>query len=157
MERNVEIVHDIDGKSIVVIHDIRFRGKRQINWKEVEQYIKEYIGEFYEIVETSDKIFIGNDFPDEFTGSKDTKFQKGTLAKAKANAVQGIPEMIQIASNKLYKRNFKEKHRNDAKFGWYQYDSHFALPVYGKGGVLERYKEYKKKRASRISTKLYGK
>lgn len=34
MKRNVEIVHDIDGNSIVVIHDIRFKGKRKIEWDE---------------------------------------------------------------------------------------------------------------------------
>ena len=36
--RNVSVIHDLEGKKIVIIHDIRFRGKRKINWKEVEQY-----------------------------------------------------------------------------------------------------------------------
>lgn len=52
MERNVEIVQDEDGRKIVVIHDIRFRGKRRINWKEVMHYLKEYVGTFYQIAET---------------------------------------------------------------------------------------------------------
>ena len=30
MKNSVEIVHDLDGKGIIVIHDIRFRGKRKI-------------------------------------------------------------------------------------------------------------------------------
>ena len=38
---------DLDGKKIVVISDIRFKGKRNINWEEVEQYLKEYIGDCY--------------------------------------------------------------------------------------------------------------
>ena len=29
---------------------------KNINWKEIEEYIKEYIGKYFEIVETSDKI-----------------------------------------------------------------------------------------------------
>lgn len=33
---------------------------------------KQYIGEYCEILESSDKVFIGNDFPDEFAHSKAT-------------------------------------------------------------------------------------
>ncbi len=42
-------------------------------------------------------IYIGNDLPDEYTGSNYTAKLKGALAKAKANAAQGIPEMIEIS------------------------------------------------------------
>ena len=31
-----------------------------------QRYLKEYIGEYFEISETSEKIYIGSDFPDEF-------------------------------------------------------------------------------------------
>ena len=139
MRRNVEIVHDIDGKSIVMIHDIRFKGKRKINWNEVELYLKEYVGTCYEIIESSDRVYIGSDFPDEFGGSKDTARLKGTLAKAKANASQGIGELLEIAWNKEHVENREEKHKYDAKFGWYRYYSRFALPVYSEDGSLERY------------------
>lgn len=30
--RNVNIITDADGKKLVLINDIRFKGKRQINW-----------------------------------------------------------------------------------------------------------------------------
>lgn len=33
----------------------------------------------------------------------------------------------------------KEKHRRNAKYGWYRYDSRFALPVYDGSGEIERY------------------
>ena len=39
-QRNVSVVQDIDGNSIVVINDIRFKGKRSIDWKEVRAYLK---------------------------------------------------------------------------------------------------------------------
>lgn len=139
MDRNVEIIHDIDGNSIVVIHDIRFKGKRKINWKEVEVFLKEYVGNCYEITQTAEKIYIGNDFPDEFTGSKDTKLLKGALAKAKANASLGIPELIQVSERGEHTNNVKEKHTKDAKYGWYRYDARFALPVYREDGEIERY------------------
>lgn len=141
MDRNVEIVHNIDGSSIVVIHDIRFKGKRKINWKEVETFLKEYVGKCYEIAENAEKVYIGRDFPDEFTGSKDTKLLKGGLAKAKANVTLGIPELIQIACCEEYNENMKEKHTIDAGYGWYRYNAKFALPIY-KNDKIEKYNVY---------------
>ena len=139
MKENVEIRQDIEGYNIVIINDIKFKGKRSINWKDVETYLKQYIGLCYEITETAEKIYIGTDFPDEFTGSKDTAKLKGTLAKAKANAALGISELLEIATNKSHIDNQKEKHKYNAKFGWYRYYSRFALPIYSNDGLIERY------------------
>ncbi len=62
------------------------------------------------------------------------------MAKAKANAAQGIPEIIQIATNRDFSENAKKKHVKDAKFGWYRYDVRFALPVYNdQTGQVIRY------------------
>lgn len=100
------------------------------------------MGKYYEIAETSEKIYIGSDFPDEYTGSKDTKLLKGGLAKAKANATVGIPELVQIAVKGEHSDNKEEKHTKNAKYGWYRYDVRFALPVYGEDGNIERYNIY---------------
>lgn len=139
MDRNVSIIEDLEGKKIVIIHDIYFRGKRKINWDDVEKYLKQYIGEFFEVLETGDVIYLGNDLPDEFTSSTYSSRLKGTLAKAKANASQGLPELIQIGTKKRFKENLQEKHNINAKFGWYRYDSRFALPVFDENGDVERY------------------
>ena len=130
MDRNVNIILEPNGKKIVLINDIRFKCKKKEDWKEVEEYLKEYIGEFYEIEETSDKVFISSNFPDEYVSSESRLALKGAVAKAKANAVQGIPELIRIATNKEYSENTKQKHNKDAKYGWYRYDVRFVLPVY---------------------------
>lgn len=137
--RNINIINDENGNSIVIINDIRFKGKQHINWEEVEVYIKEYVGCCYEIIETSDKIYIGSDFPMEFKGSIDTTRLKGANAKAKANAAQEIPLLIENATNKRWNDNYKIKHNIDAKYGWYRYTSRFALPIYTNDGELERY------------------
>ena len=138
-QRNVSIIQDIDGNQIVLINDVIFKGKRSVEWKDVEKYLRQYVGEFYQIADTKDIIYIGTDLPDEYVGSNYTKHIKWTVAKAKANAVQAIPEMIEIATSKTYENNKKDKHRRQAKNGWYRYDSRFALPVYGDNGEIERY------------------
>ncbi len=74
------------------------------------------------IADTKDIIYIGKDLPDEYTGSNYTRNLKGGYAKAKANAAQGIPELIEIAEGKYFKKNNAEKHRRNAKNGWYLYD-----------------------------------
>lgn len=140
MDRNVNIITDLNGKKFVLINNIRFKAKRREDWKDVEAYLKEYVEEFYEIAETSEKIFISTDFPDEYANSESRMVLKGAVAKAKANAAQGIPELIQIATNREFSENTKKKHDKDAKYGWYRYDVRFALPVYDdKTGQVIRY------------------
>lgn len=140
LSRNVNIVCDAEGKKLVLINDIRFKGKKKEEWEDIEKYLIEYVGSCHEIEESSDIIYIDSDFPDEYSKSESRLALKGAVAKAKANASQGIPELIQIATNKIYSANNKEKHRKDAKLGWYRYDVRFALPVYDdKTGELVRY------------------
>ena len=138
-KRNVSVIQDVDGNNIVVINDIRFKGKRSVNWKEVREYLKEYVGDFYTIAAIGDVIYIGSDLPKEYTGSQYTNSMRGTNAKAKANATTGIPELIEIAVGKHFRTNKEDKHKRDGKNGWYRYDSRFALPVYGDDGEVERY------------------
>lgn len=139
MGRKVKVTKDMDGNEIVVIYDIRFKGRRAIAWEEVEEYLEQYIGKAYIIENTKDMIYIGKDLPEEYAHSKYTNALKGANAKAKANAVQGVPELIKIAIGKLHRDNLKEKHNRDAKYGWYRYESRFALPIYGENGEIERY------------------
>lgn len=54
MDKKVDIIKYADGKSIVVINGLRFKGRRSVNWNIVEDCLKEYIGECAEITETSD-------------------------------------------------------------------------------------------------------
>jgi hypothetical protein len=139
MDRNVNIITDLDGNRIVVINDIVFKGKRNVEWKDVESYLRQYVGEFYEIADTKEMVYIGSDLPDEYANSNYTHRLKGASAKAKANAAQGLPEMIEIATGKEFQENKKDKHNKDAKYGWYRYESRFALPVYSESGEVERY------------------
>jgi hypothetical protein len=139
VDRNVNIIKDLNGNKIAVVNDIVFKGKRNVDWNDVEQYLRQYVGEFYQIADTKDVVYIGSDLPDEYANSNYTHCLKGASAKAKANAAQGLPEMIEIASGKQFEENRKEKHNKDAQYGWYRYESRFALPVFSEEGEVERY------------------
>ena len=94
------------------------------------------------IEETEERIHILSDFPDEYTGSQDTLKVKGANAKAKANAVQGIKEMVSISKKTKEMKNYKNKNSKKAKYGWYRYLTRFALPVMTEDNVIERYNVY---------------
>lgn len=138
-KRNVSIMKDADGNKIALIHEIIFSGKRNINWEEVECYLKKHVGEFYVIEETKDVVYLGKDLPDEYAHSRYTSSIKGGNAKAKANAVQGIGKMLEIAANRSVKSNTKQKHMVNAANGWHRYESRFGVQVYKEDRTIERY------------------
>lgn len=156
-DRNIFMVQDADGNNIVLINDILFKSRRSIDWDEIEQILRECIGEYYEIAETAEKVYIGTDFPDEFTHSKYTKAIKGANEKAKANVITAIGELIQIADNKTEFPDYDRKHRNKAKNGWYRYDTRFGIPVYSELGEIERYNIFRARMLVRCdeNNKLY--
>ena len=108
IKRKVNVIEDIDGRKTVFIHDIIFKGKKSVNWDDVEKYLKQYVGDIYTIDDSNDTVYIGTDLPDEYTHSNYTHILRGANAKAKANAAQGLPELIEIAAGKKYTENHKE-------------------------------------------------
>ena len=141
MEKKIplNIVTDPDGKRLVLINDVRFKSRRKLDWDTIEEFLKEYIGKYYEIQDTSERVYIGTDFPDEFSHSLDTKGLKGANEKAKANISTAIGELIEIAVNKTEYPDYDKKYGSKARYGWYRYDTRFGLPVYSEDGFLERY------------------
>ena len=154
---NISIITDAEDEKIVVINDLRFKRSKRVDWDTVEGYLKEYIGECTEILDTNEMIYIGSDFPDEYAHSKDTKVLRGPNEYAKANASVAIKELIQIASNKTFSENHKAKHKSKAKYGWYRYDTRFAIPKYDNDGELIGYNIFKGRLVIRHSQddKLY--
>ena len=142
MKKDLVIALDEKGHKVVVINEILFHGKRNPPWDKVEEYLKRYIGKIVTIAETGEEIHIGSDFPDEYKGSQDTKATKGQYARAKANADQGIEELITIARKTSETNNLKDKNNKRAKFGWYRYLTRFALPVMNEENIITQYHIY---------------
>ena len=136
-EKKVCFALDKKGRKIVVINEILFYGKRKLPWDEVEKYLKQYIGKIVEVAETKELIYIASDFPDEYRGSDDTMKTRGAYAKAKANAVQGVEEMIKVSRKTSETPNYKDKNKKKAKYGWYRYLTRFALPVVSENNFIQ--------------------
>lgn len=138
----VFVTTDDSGKKLVVLPQIIFKGKRTISWKEVEEYLIRYVGHIIEIEKSKDFVYIGKDFADEYAHSVYTRKLKGGLAKAKANLVQGVPELIEIATDKRWNEDFQNRHKKKAEKGWYRFNSRFALPVMDEQGEIIRFNIY---------------
>ena len=143
MQEELCFVKDADGNSIVLVNDIVFKGRRGIDWQSVQEYVKQFVGKSYKVLETADIVYIGSDFPEEVKGSEDSKRLKGGNAKAKANATTVIPMLLEQATNKRWQENYKSKHGFDAKYGWYRFTTRFALPYYDTDGDLHGYNVYR--------------
>lgn len=68
--RNIDVIIDADGNRIVLKKEIRFKGKRKIDREDVKRYLQRYVGDCYEIEDSAEIVYIGNELPDEFTGSE---------------------------------------------------------------------------------------
>ncbi len=64
IRNHYDIVEDAEGNKVVIINDLRFKSCSNIDWNTVEQCLKEYVGSCVQILETSDEIYIGKDFPE---------------------------------------------------------------------------------------------
>lgn len=128
---------------VTEIEKIIFLSKQNIPWNDVEQYLKQYIGQAFVVNAYQDCIRIASDFPDEFSESRYTKSLRGALAKVKANSAQIIGSLIKNAVNRRWVENKNEKHKNNASEGWYRYDTYFKLPVKGSEEKVERFNQYK--------------
>lgn len=113
----------------IQLDEIIFTGKQTIKWKEVEEYLKRYVGMSFIVKEYDDLLHVNSLFANEYAESQYTKKLKGSLAKVKANIVQMLPRLIENATNRRWIENKKEKHINNAGKGWYRYDTYFRVPV----------------------------
>lgn len=142
MRKKLQIINDLTGNKVVVLPAIIFKNKQKIDWNAVEKYLQKYVGEIVTIAESKDIVYIGAAFPNEYKGSQYTKQLKGANAKAKANATQGIIEMLEIATERRFRENRKKRHTDNAKNGWYYYTTRFAMPVYENEMQTEKYNIY---------------
>ncbi len=128
---------EVNGKQIAWIEDNPLSLKDLTNYKKVAAYIANHIGEAYTILESGNKVYLGESLPNEYTQSEYTKALLRKSPKtltAKNKAIGSFGEMIEIATNRRWE---KAKHaaNKDAKYGVYRYSTAFAFPVRQNGKI----------------------
>lgn len=85
----------------------------------------------FTIIENGKKIYLGKDLPEKYNRSQSNKRLDRERRFAKQKAAVGVGEMIEIASGEHWEKPVnEEKHKKDAKYGFYKYDTRFAVKVY---------------------------
>lgn len=127
-----------DGRNYVMVENAMTNAELK-NHQAVANYIAQHIGEVYTIIESGQRVYIGDDLPAEYTRSRYTQsIIKSQKSKAKNKAVSNLGEMIEIATNRRWEQT-KHAHNKDAAYGMYRYDTTFAFPVQG---TQQAYKVY---------------
>lgn len=132
-------VYNEDGTfNRVKINDNIFENRKG---KTIEATIKEYltnhIGEYADIIESGQRVYLGKDLPGEYVYSKSANSLSTSSKFAKGRAVTGLKEIIENATNRTYEANNKTKHNIDAKYGFYRYDTTFSFDYNGSEQVYQ--------------------
>lgn len=145
-----ELAKSVGQKNTTSLDDVKFQ-TRSVNGNEVvwiernilkendglpvhqfiANFIAEHIGDVYTLIESGQKVYIGEDLPSEYTQSKYTqKILKNNpnIVKVKNKASVNLGEMIEIATNRRWEKTEHPKNK-DAKYGMYRYDTRFGFPV----------------------------
>lgn len=111
------------------------RNGRSIN-KVIKDYLTQHIGEYADIIESGQRVYLGEDLPNEYVFSKSANNLEVANKMAKGRAVTDLKEIINNVSNRRYEANKKEKHNIDGKFGFYKYDTTFSFEQDGKERIF---------------------
>lgn len=132
---------DVGGETMPVL-DIQNDTR---DYKVAETYLKTLVNTehpFATILVDAQPVYIGKDLPGEYKGSEYTHGLNSSTRQVKMQAATNLDEMLLLAENGEWRDNVKEKHKQDAKNGWYRYSTRFALPVLDIKKAVDHYTVY---------------
>ena len=132
-------VYNNDGTvNRIRINDNVFEGSKDKSIsKTIKDYLTKHIGEVYTIIESGQKVYLGKDLPNEYAHSEYTKKLPLNKKLAKGRAVTNLNEIIESATNRTWESNKKEKHKIDAKYGFYKYNTTFSFDYNGSEKIYD--------------------
>ena len=134
-------LREIDGKVMPVL-DVQNDPR---DYQVAEAYLKTLVDTehpFATILMDAQPVYIGKDLPGEYKSSEYTKSLRKATRTVKMQAVTNLDEMLLLAENGEWRENVKDKHKKDAKNGWYRYSTQFALPVLDIKKAVDHYTVY---------------
>lgn len=115
------------------------------DYKVAEAYLKTLVDTehpFATILVDAQPVYIGKDLPGEYKGSEYTHGLNRSTRQVKMQAATNLDEMLLLAEDGEWRENVKDKHKQDAKNGWYRYSTRFALPVLDIKKAVDHYTVY---------------
>lgn len=139
-------VRHVNGNNVVWIDEdiTKAKPKDQKYTDFIAEYLTNHVDEVYTIMESGRKVYLGEDLPSEYTGSKYTKRirNKGhETFYAKNKMAAGLGEAIEIATDRRWEKT-KHPDNKDAKYGIYKYSSKIAFPSKDYDGKITNVSAY---------------
>ena len=134
-------IREIGGKVMPVLDT----QKDTRDYSAAEAYLKTLVDTehpFSTILMDAQPVYIGRDLPGEYKGSDYTYGLNRAMRQVKMQAATNLDEMLLLAENGEWRENIKEKHKVDAKNGWYRYSTQFAVPVLDIKKSVDHYTVY---------------
>ena len=134
-------IREIGGKVMPVLDT----QKDTRDYSAAEAYLKTLVDTehpFSTILMDAQPVYIGRDLPGEYKGSDYTYGLNRAMRQVKMQAATNLDEMLLLAENGEWRENIKEKHKVDAKNGWYRYSTQFAVPVLDIKKTVDHYTVY---------------
>ena len=134
-------VREVGGETMPVL-DIQNDTR---DYKVAETYLKTLVNTehpFATILVDAQPVYIGKDLPGEYKSSEYTKSLRKATRAVKMQAATNLDEILLLAENGEWRGNVKDKHKLDAKNGWYRYSTRFAVPVLDIKKAVDHYTVY---------------
>ena len=135
------MIRNVGGETMTVIdteNDTR-------DFKAAEAYLKTLVDAdhpFSTILADAQPVYVGKDLPGEYRSSEYSKNLRKSIREVKMQAATNLDEMLLLAENGEWRENVKSKHAEDAKNGWYRYDTQFAVPILNAKKAIDHYTVY---------------
>lgn len=94
---------------------------------ELKRKLVEKVGLNYTVIESGQNVYIGRDLPNEFLYSRSSQSLNGNMKMIKYKLINYLEDLINYSENRYYEPNYKEKHKLDAKYGFYKYTVNFSV------------------------------
>ena len=104
---------------------------------ETKNKLSKKIGESYTLIESGQKINIDKDFTEEYIYSKSAISLTTNRKIIKFKIIENLKEIIENSHSRLYSNDKKEKHKIDAKYGFYKYKINFSIIINKKEELYE--------------------
>ena len=106
-----------------------FKGHENENPRRVvKEFLKKHINEISTVIESGQKVYFGKDLPGEYIYSKSSLNIPRKKKNIKWQVSQNLNKIIEIASNRRWEKpNNVDKHKRDAKYGFYKSTSYFMF------------------------------
>lgn len=135
------MIRNVGGETMTVIdteNDTR-------DFKAAEAYLKTLVDAdhpFSTILADAQPVYVGKDLPGEYRSSEYSKNLRKSILEVKMQAATNLDEMVLLAENGEWRNNVKPKHAEDAKNGWYRYDTQFTVPILNAKKDIDHYTVY---------------